>query len=366
MATLERLWVEDFRNIAALEMAFSNNLNVVLGPNGSGKTSFLDAIHVLATGRSFTGSTASDFIRRGQEKSIVGGHIRNPDGVRASLGVEKTGATTHCRVDGESVRSASVLSRHVTVLPLHARLFQLLDDTPAQRRALLDRVLFHVEPLYLETYKRFHRAVQQRNELLKAGQRPAEFEFWDEEFLAAGESLNNSRLGCVAHLNGWLAERHQILELGTVGLAYRSGWRADQTLREALKENRQRELLVKSTTIGPHRAELKVLADERLARNAVSRGQAKLLTCLLVEAQLAYLEEHGRPTPILLVDDIAAELDSRSRAIVLPMLLKPGRQAFVTAIDFDQVPADLGNLSLTLFHVEQGVLSADKPRGTHN
>ncbi|MSQ69572.1 MAG: DNA replication and repair protein RecF [Gammaproteobacteria bacterium] len=355
MATLERLWVEAFRNIAQLEKVFSADVNVVIGPNGSGKTSFLDAIHLLATARSFTGSSATDYIGRGHAKTTVGGGIRSAEGTSATLGVEKTGTTTICRVDGENVRSASLLSKYITVLPLHARLFQLLDDTPAQRRALLDRVLFHVEPQYLETYKRFHRAVQQRNELLKAGQRPAEFEFWDDEFVTAGELLNSRRSACADDLNGWLVARPHLRELGPVSLAYRPGWKSEQTLREALQDSYSRERLLKNTTVGPHRAELKVLAGGRLARNAVSRGQAKLLTCLLVEAQLAYLENHGRAAPILLIDDIAAELDSRSRAIVLPMLLKSGRQAFVTAIDAAQVPPALDSINSTVFHVEHGV-----------
>lgn len=361
MITLEEVRVSDFRNLSAVALEFGSGLNIISGRNGSGKTSLLEAINVLASGKSFTGASASDFIARGSLVSTISGVVSN-EGRTLAVGIEKTSGSTVCRAGGENVRSASVLAELLPVVSLDAQLFQFVGNTPAYRRSLLDRTLFHVEPRYLAVFKACHRALQQRNDGLRAGVSRSELEFWNQEFASYGHQLHLYRERCVTEMNEWLASQPMRVDCETLALEYRSGWRAGTTLLEALADSAGREAQLRTTLVGPHRAELRVITGGAPVKQAISRGQSKVVACVLVEAQLACLGSRNRPLPILLIDDICAELDYQARAEVLEMLLKPGRQAFVSVIDSKWLPEGNYSAGSALFHVERGAFSSNCQR----
>lgn len=356
MSTLEEVRITDFRNLREVDLKFSEGLNIIAGRNGSGKTSLLEAIHVLASGKSFTGASATDFISRGASASTISGLVRT-NGRSVAVGIEKGPVGTVCRAGGEGVKSASVLAELLPVISLDAQLFQLVGNTPAYRRSLLDRTLFHVEPKYLSVFKACHRALQQRNDGLRAGLTTAELEFWTEEFALHGEKLHQFRELCVEELNDWLKGQHLLGEGQQLALEYRSGWRVGTSLTQALADSGGRESHLRTTLVGPHRAELRVTMNGMPVRQVISRGQSKVVACVLVEAQLACLAARGRPMPILLIDDICAELDGPARFNVLEMLVKPDRQAFVSVIDREWLPAGSYSASAAMFHVERGTFS---------
>ena len=359
MPFLRALRILDFRNIRQAELRFQAQISVVEGANGSGKTSLLDSIHVLATGRTFSGGLAADFISRGAERAVVSGDVEADAGT-VRLGVEKTRAATTCRADGVAVRSASLLLAYLPVLSLDAQLYQMVSNSPAYRRSLLDRTLFHVEQGYLELFKKFHRAMQHRNELLRTGQRSQLIEYWDEEFAQLGTVMDERRQTCVDDLNHRLAEMEPWAGAGrgTLRLDYRSGWRSGCSLRDALAESGGREAEWKTTVVGPQRAELRITVDGSAVKQKVSRGQAKRIACLLVAAQLRCLEENARVKPILLIDDLSAELDRGAQQAVLEILLTGERQAFITTIDCAQLPQGHYLQHAQRFHVEHGQFSS--------
>jgi len=358
MSKLEEVRVKDFRNLRDVALKFGPSLNVIAGRNGSGKTSLLEAINVLASGKSFTGASASDFITKGSSASTISGVI-GKSGRSIAVGIEKSAGSTVCRANGEGVRSASILAELLPVVSLDAQLFQLVGNSPAYRRSLLDRTLFHVEPDYLGVFKAYHRALQQRNDGLRTGISADELEFWNQELAVHGERLHGFRERCVLELNQWL-EHHPLWPDGQIlVLDYRSGWKSELSLLRALVDSSGRESHLRTTLVGPHRAELRVISDGAPVRQVISRGQAKLVACVLVEAQLACLAARGRAPPVLLIDDICAELDQNARAEVLEMLLKPGRQAFVSVIDNKWLPDGSYSSDALLFHVERGAFSSN-------
>ena len=357
MSWLARTSINDFRNLQQQEQDWQAGVHLIIGANGSGKTSFLEALHVLATGKSFIGATASEFIARGKDRANVFAEVRATDGHTFRLGVEKSRTSTEFRADGRSVTSASALASLLRVVALDAQTFQLLGESPARRRALLDRTLFHVEPDYLATFRMFHRALQQRNQALKDPQNSDTLAFWSAEFLRISEVIHHKRVSCVEWLNGWLAQHGELLGLGTIGIDYKPGWRQGVTLEAALVDGLAHDRHQKATLSGPHRGELKITCNGSLARSSVSRGQAKSICCLLVEAQLARLNDAGCDVPVVLIDDLAAELDRNARKSVLGMLLKPDRQVFLTAIDSADMQGVTAIQDAAMFHVKQGRLS---------
>jgi DNA replication and repair protein RecF len=218
--------------------------------------------------------------------------------------------------------------------------------------------LFHVERGYLDLFQRYFRALQNRNELLRRHLGSEEARYWTEEFLSLGEAIDELRRKCVVGLNASLARISEESALGTVSLSYISGWKAGSNLAEALADTRVREVSMGTTLVGPHRATLKILLNGIPARQTTSRGQSKLIACLIAEAQMRALETEGGEPPLLLIDDLSAELDQKARERALALLLKQRRQVFITAINASDLGFPPSFLDVTTFHVKQGVFSA--------
>lgn len=355
MPVLEQLTVKNFRILRELELGPAPGLNVVEGLNGSGKTSLLEAIHFLGTGKSFRTSRPADYITDDTDGTLVSGAVRAaPGGPASVLGIEKTARTTLCRINGQTVSAASELARHFSVVALDAQAFRVLDDGPAIRRALIDRALFHVEQPYFDIYKRFHRALRQRNELLKQRATARDGEYWNRELAKHALVLDASRRNCVERFNAWVQQDPDASRWGALSFEYRPGWRSDTELERVLNDSWTRDIEARTTTHGPHRAELKILLDGRAAANVVSRGQGKLLICALTAAQASFITDGTGKRPTLLIDDISSELDRDSCKAALSLLLSGSGQAFVTAIEADALKHSLPGAPDAWFHVEQG------------
>lgn len=355
MPILERVAISNFRILREVDLAFASGVNVIHGLNGSGKTSLLEAIYLLGTGKSFRTPKPADYISENARSALVSGEVRVGPGTPSSrLGIEKTARSTLCRIDGQTVGAASELARHFSVVSLDAQAFRVLDDGPAIRRALIDRALFHVEQHYLETYKRFHRALRHRNELLKQKASLREGEYWNRELAAQAEALDAARRRCVREFNAWIERDPNASRWGAPSFEYRPGWRQEASLEQLLADSWTRDIEARTTTHGPHRAELKILLDGRPAASVVSRGQGKLLICALTAAQCNFITEGTGRRPALLVDDINSELDRDSCKAALSLVLSGHGQAFVTAIEADVLEQSLPSTPDAWFHVERG------------
>jgi len=355
MPVLERLTASNFRILKTLDLSFGAGLNVIEGANGSGKTSLLEAIYLLGTGKSFRTARPADYIREQETKTLVTGIVRTEgQGQSSVLGIEKSAHDTLCRIDGQTVNAASELARHFSVVALDAQAFRILDDGPAIRRALIDRALFHVEHNYLEVYKRFHRALKHRNELLKLRASAGQGEYWNQELARHAQELHFARKSCVERFNVWIQHAPYASRWGKLSFDYRAGWRTERDLAELLGECWLRDIEARTTTHGPHRAELKILLDGRPAANVVSRGQGKLLVCALVAAQTSFIADGTGMQPALLIDDISSELDRDSCKAALSLLLSGNGQSFVTTIEAAPLLQSLPTTHQAWFHVEQG------------
>ncbi len=350
---LSRLVVENVRILEGVRLVPACHLNVIQGANGSGKTSLLEAIHILGTGRSFRSRRLDVLVRRGAENLRVFGEVVRENGSRVGVGVERGKRGMRVRVGGRAVESSSGLAQEMGLALVTPESHRLLSGGPKERRRVLDWGLFHVEPGYLEVLQRYGRAVQQRNAALRGWGPKHGLTGWDQEVLSAGEALTRMRESYVAGMGGALKEVMGTLLDLPVSVRLKRGWGSNESLEEALGRAQSRDRAEGRTTVGPHRADLEFRIGGMLAEEALSRGQAKLFVGGVELAQVKAMTGHGGKTPVMLVDDLASELDEENRGRFLGLLARTGGQVFVTMVEEGLVTvADWQ--SHKLFHVEQG------------
>ncbi len=350
---LDCLEIRNIRILSAADCMPGGGLNVFVGANGSGKTSILEAIHVLGSGRSFRTHRLTELISRGQTWLRARGDIRGEGGEVGSIGVEKGAQGLCIRVAGEEIRSASELARRLPLVVITADSQRLLTDGAGLRRQLMDWALFHVEPTYLSALQRYRRALRQRNAALRGGAGCNTLAPWDQEVAEAGEVLHGQRHRFLEEILPVYAETLKSLVSMTVEIRYQPGWDTATELMAALQRNAATDRVRGFTGLGPHRADLRFSSDGAPAHQVLSRGEGKLFTVGLVLAQCRFLEDRQGRQPLVLVDDLASELDEDSRGRFFGQLRALGAQVFVTTVSRDLVETTDWD-GIRVFHVERG------------
>ena len=351
---LKRLRIADFRCVEALDLAFESPVSVVHGPNGAGKTSIIEAAHYATRGRSFRQPRGDRLIRHGADRFQVvavlalGGRDRR-------VGVEFGRGSHRVRIDGHDAPSLAEIGGELVVQVIEPEIHQLISEGPEGRRRFVDYGVFHVERQYLPAWQRYRKTLKQRNAALRAGATSSELSVWDESLVAAGETIDSFRNGYVQLLRARVQQTAARLGLSSIDVAYRPGWDDAKTMVDALADAMPRDRALRQTSVGPHRADLKVVWDGRLAKSIVSRGQQKLLASALILAQTRLLAGLKGDRSVVLVDDPAAELDPESLASLMRELRALPGQLVITGLD-----PDIAGLpeSHQAFHVKQGALVA--------
>lgn len=351
---LERLRVENFRCLVLEQLELDWTDNLIVGPNGAGKTSLLESIHVLGRGRSFRTRQTRRLIRDDSDGFAVFGEVVRSGAGRARLGVALGASGLEVRVDGRPVAGMAELADALVVEVLDPGAHALIEAGPSTRRRFIDAGVFHVEHSYLETWRDYRRALTQRNAALKLGARGASLEVWTEPLLRAGLRIDAARSAHAALLNEAFSHLGRTLLGAEVALAYRPGWRRGLSLEEALAESVNRDREAGFTQPGPHRADVRIQLNGRLAETHASRGQQKLVGAALVLAETACLRAAGVEGLVLLVDDPAAELDAGALERLIEQIRGLDVQCVLTAIRADMLPFKASRT----FHVEQGRIKA--------
>lgn len=360
-----RLDIHNLRRFDSVRIEPGAGVNVLTGDNGAGKTSVLEALHLLGYGRSFRGRVREGLVQAGKDAVEVfaaweAGRSRvTPDGdaVGHKAGLRHSGHSWVAHLDGVPVSRLGDICTAFAVVTFEPGSHALITGAADNRRRYMDWGLFHVERDFVQAWRRYVRALKQRNALLKRKARSDELEPWEVELAGSGERLSMLRAGYLATLEPQVAGLAAELAptLGEVSLQYQPGWReSDNSLADALVLSRDRDMQFGFTSVGPHRADWRIGFSGLPGREALSRGQAKLAA---LAALLAQAGDHATRTgewPVVALDDLPSELDRSHQARVLARLLESRAQVFVTGTE---LPAGLQAGGATLFHVEQGRVS---------
>lgn len=347
---VEELSVRSFRCLAAAELDFAPRFNLIHGANASGKTSILEALAYLGRGKSFRGALPAELVRHG-EKDFVLFAVTRAGGRARRLGVRNGPGGLEIRIDGETGGGAAELAAVLPLQIIDPDVHELVAGAPERRRRYLDWIAFHVEPGYLEAWRRFRRALRQRNAALRAGQAAAAIRSWNAEFASLAMVIDVGRRAALSSIAEGLREASGFLLASELEVDYQAGWPQDLELSAALGQGLERDLQQGSTQYGPHRADLKLKFDARMARKLVSRGQQKLLACSMVLAAAEAAQAAMSAPLVMLLDDPAAELDKPALARLMGRVAGLGCQVVATSLQRDEA---LFPEPPAVFHVEHG------------
>jgi len=346
--SLAELRIENLRCIEFATLGFSPELNLIAGENGAGKTSILEAIFLLGRGRSFRTRSSERLIRYHQPKLTVFGRSDAQPPQQAGIEISSDGGT-RARVNGENARSLLELSGVLPVQAIDPEIHKLVDQGPERRRRWLDWLVFHVEPTFAANWARYSRALKQRNAALRLGS--ADIDAWDQELIRSGEEITQARRRTLDRLLPRLLETFGRFGGLDVSATFATGWAADTSLAESLALHADRDRARGSTTSGPHRADVMLRRQQRIARETLSRGQQKLTAVAMIVSQLQLLQAELDLRAVLLLDDPAAELDEKNLHRLFEELASLRCQMIATSLTPETA---LFQAPKATFHVEQG------------
>ncbi len=350
---LQNVKVENFRCLESVELAPDQGTNLIFGQNGAGKTSLLEAIFLLGRGRSFRPGQANSLIRTGAEEFTLFGEISDEDQkFRIGLQMSRSGKNIH--IDGEAGGQSADLVTAFPVQVIDPEVHQLIQGGPQGRRQFVDWGVFHVKHDFLPAWRRYRRALQQRNRALRQKLPVAAVQAWDRELIVEGLRVDADRREYLEHFQPVLNRISAELLETPARCRYLPGWGLGETMEAALAGSIERDRQSGQTHVGPHRAELTLEVGGEPARHRLSRGQQKLLGTSLILAQSEYVAAQTAKSVALLVDEPAAELDAEHLEKLISVLEKPGIQLFMTALRDDALPLKTG---ARLFHVKHGTVT---------
>lgn len=393
-----------FRNYASQDFKPADGVTVLTGDNGQGKTNLLESLFILATGHSHRADTDREVIGwsaarepipysriaadvtagdgrerklelvmqlapRGQasESPAVADRTIGPSGLRG--GTLQKGY----KVNGVRQRSASSVGDLAVVLagPEEVDLFA---GPPADRRRAIDSTALQTDAEYARELRRYERLVTQRNAALREArergttQRTEEMRLWEQELIRVGAFLLGQRMTMVSVLQKEMLAAHAEFtgRAGHLALEYRSTVAASgdegaspdlqQGFADALEGAWGRDSATATTSVGPHRDDLRVVSGDVDLGVYGSRGQQRTAALALVIAQSAYIGQRLGDEPVILLDDPLSELDADRRERVLRHCLTPGRQVLITTADVELIPAEI-RARAAMFNVRGGTIT---------
>jgi DNA replication and repair protein RecF len=335
-----KLNVHNFRNLDNATINFHPEFNFFIGENGSGKSSLLEALFFLGHGKSFRTSKVD--VLACFDKTTFTVSVKDSFNSQLGLSRDTSSGLNNIKIDGESHSRLSVLAKNIAIQIVTPESFKLFFGGTRERRRFIDLGMFHVKHSFAVQWKSFNRVLKQRNACIRLGFNSLEsrsmLSYWTEQFCQMSIDVAKVReeytSALVDELDTWLAILLPVLK-SRVSVQYLQGWPQKKALNEVLESNFEREIKYGYTLYGAHKFDVKFLLDKQSLETQLSRGQQKLFLLALTFAQAKLIARVNRVKPILLIDDIGAELDINSRKALSSALSKLDCQVLITAIEND-------------------------------
>ena len=337
----------NFRNYPSLSLRPDAGLCVLTGENAAGKTNVLESLFLCSLGRSHRTVRDSEMVRSGESAASVAVDMDTRGGPRRVECKLFSNDRKRMFVDGAPLARSGELLGCLNVVMFAPEDLALIKDGPGERRRFLDMAISQLRPSYYYTLQQYNAALKQRNALLKEpeGLDYDALECWDEQLSVLGAAIVLARAELVERMGLIAAEQHETLSDGaeTLIASYEPNVAPDdqaglvKTLRLALADSAERDVYRGSTSVGPHRDDLKLVINGSDVRVYGSQGQQRTSVLSLKLAQLEILRAEKEDTPVLLLDDVFSELDRNRQRMLL--IAAQDCQTFLTCTHIEEVAA---------------------------
>ncbi len=356
---LSKIQINNVRNIALIGINPCEKLNIIVGPNGSGKTSVLESLYLLSRARSFRTHNIKKVVSFNESDLTVFAELQG-NGSLSKIAIKKKHGDTLIRINGQTEKKSSELSRYLHTHLIRPESQTLLENGSSVRRSFIDWGVFHVKHNFLDVSKKHNQLLKQRNKLLKTKQLDT-LSVWNNKFVEYGTMVSIERQEYVSKFEKELSLIVKQL-IGDIQLRvdFLKGWDNSLTLEEALNKAESRDIYYGHSTVGSHKSDIKVLVDDKLAQDVLSRGQMKLMVIAMYLAQIKLMSGMVEKSACVLIDDLAAELDEVSFRKVMLFLNNLAVQVFITTTNKQLFLEYIETNDSKVFHVKHGRIETEE------
>ncbi|MCG6200743.1 DNA replication/repair protein RecF [Psychromonas antarctica] len=357
---LVKLIIYQLRNISEATLTFNPKINMIVGANGSGKTSILEAIYFLGLGRSFRSHLTSRVISYDHKAFTLYAEIHNGN-LTIPIGLQKSqNGETQLKINGAHATKLAILTQYLPVQLITPESYTLLTGSPKNRRAFLDWGVFYHDQLFYNNWARIKRLLKQRNAALKQCKTYNELQVWDNELCLLSDEISAQRQAyfdrLIPLINTTVAD---FLPDVSITSHFFCGWdKKNKSLQEYLTDNFYRDKQLGYTSSGPQKADVRFKINGIPVSDVLSRGHLKLFVYALRLAQGLFLNSFNNKQCVFLIDDFSSELDQSKQQLLAKHILNSDAQVFITVIEKNSIETLFGQ-ERTVFHVEHGKITVE-------
>ncbi|MEY8411951.1 DNA replication/repair protein RecF [Lachnospiraceae bacterium 62-26] len=321
---IRSLKLKNYRNYSLLKLDFDDAANIFYGDNAQGKTNILEAVYLSGTTKSHRGTKDRDLIRFGEEESHIEAVVEK-NGIEYQLDMHlKKNSPKGIAINKMPIRRASELFGIVNLVFFSPEDLNIIKSGPSERRRFIDMELSQLDRVYLSDLANYNRVVNQRNRLLK-DMKPGPdkslmdtLEIWELQLIQYGNRIVERRKLFIQEVNEIISSIHKKLtgEKEDIKVIYEPS-NGNLTLEQALVKNRERDIRIKSTSVGPHRDDICFMAGDLDIRRFGSQGQQRTAALSLKLSEIELVKQVINDTPVLLLDDVLSELDKHRQNYLL-------------------------------------------------
>lgn len=353
---IDSITMTSFRSHSKTEMVFGPGINVLWGENGSGKTSVLEAIYILSTGRSFKTNRLVEIINEKAEAVRIVGEFKNTNTNKEIVFGQTRDQRRKITINNSPTNARGLLLENRAVL-LSPEEQEITKGTPGSRRRFFDRLFSTVSKEYLSTLIDYTKTLKQRNALLKTKDPNKQLDLWDGRLVEKADKIWNQRKVFLDGFSKCLNETSKTYkdEGVTVSLLKKEENPTTETFLFELKKARQKELITQRTSVGPHRDEYSFSFNKKQIKTYGSQGEHKIALVIIKLAEYLFVKKETNQTPTLLLDDLFAKLDFERSDAVLALLEKK-TQTIITntdLVDIQKHGINLSNPKNKEFHLQR-------------
>ena len=353
---VKRLELNQFRNYESLDLSFDPHTNIIFGKNGQGKTNILEAVFMSSTSRSHRGSRDREMIRFGQREAHIRTTVwKDEQDIQIDLHL-RSSKSKGIAINRVPIHRAADLFGILNAVVFSPEDLQIIKNGPQERRSFLNQSLSQLDKVYLHDLSMYHKALGQRNQLLKDSRfEPSlldTLDIWDEQVLQYGIKIIRRREAFVDDINTCIVPIHREITGGKeqIQVIYEKNTE-EKDFRRQLERMRERDLKEGTTHVGPHRDDLRFEANGMDMRTFGSQGQQRTCALSLKLSSIQIMENALQETPVLLLDDVLSELDSARQNLLLQSIQKI--QTIITCTGYDDFIKNRFHLD-KVFEVEDG------------